>query len=197
MAGLNFSAAREDLSGRDDLGYDMFIRLNIAFQQEMRHAQQVKTMLKLLGYSDREELTKIRVWLMSVLERSMAPFPHEQHAYVRILLNHVIEEKLARVGNDETLRSILVIEGVAGLHDAARLFHQTVAREEPEHVALDAELITRYQGFYPDLTAEAALRAMRSRGTPFYRAIRVKREFVRAASAYASACEPAYAPAHH
>lgn len=183
MAGLNFTAAREDLSAQDMLSYEQFIRLNVAFQQEMSHAAEVKRMLKALGYTDREELMVIRVWLANVLDSVLAGFVPEQRAYIRILLNHVIEEKLARIGNTETLGAMMVVADlVPEVREPAWDFYEAVKRDEPQHVELDAEIIALYQSRYPDFTAATALQAMRSRGTPFYRAIRAKRVFIQAAS---------------
>lgn len=188
MAGLNFCAARDDLAGRGLLSSELRQRLNTAFRQEVRHAVQVRRMLKALGFEDKRQLTEVMFWLTDVLAQTLAIFPAEQRAYIRILLNHVIEQKLARHGNQETFdamcevcRAMPTLLETVAVGDASRNFYDTVAREEPEHVVLDEEVMQIYAPIFPELDVDAAMRAIRARGSPFHRAIRVKREFVRAA----------------
>lgn len=198
MAGLNFRVVRDDLAARGLLSAGIRERLDIAFRQEVRHAVQVRRMLKALGFEGKRELTEIMFWLNDVLAQTLEAFPADQRPYIRILLNHVIEQKLARHGNRETFDAMCETSQVmptlweqVAVRSAAQEFYETVAREEPDHVELDEEVMRLYAPIFPDLDANAAMRAIRARGTPFYRAIRVKREFIRAAHQAAAAEEAA------
>lgn len=189
MAGMSFVVARDDLDCRGLLDVSMHRRLTHAFRQEIKHACQVRRMLIAVGIIDKRELTAIMHWLNAVLDETLADLAVERRPYLRILLNHLLEGKLLSAGNDETWFAVQVIAGATGnnaLLEAGRDFHETVAREEPDHIQLDAELIAIYAKLYPQVERDAAMKALRSRGTPFRRAIRAKREFVKAASALAA-----------
>jgi hypothetical protein len=189
VAGMNFQIARDNLDALHRIDAELYDRLTLAFQQEIQHAAMVREMLSILGFSRKKELTQVMFWLQRILTQSLTDFPSEHRPYLQILLNLTIEERMASSGNLETWECLQVVADemepfVGGLlYVAAERFHQAVAFEEAEHVKLDYDLVRVYSEIFPQVDRDGAMRALRSRGTPFRRAIRVKREFVKAAMA--------------
>jgi hypothetical protein len=186
MAGQSFIEARDDLTALGKIDEELFDRLTHAFQEEVRHAHQVRNMLASLGFKNKRELTQVMFWLQRTLVQVLNAFPPDHRPYLRILLNHLLEGKLLTVGNAETFacmsaiaRTVPESEAVPIVH-AALEFHDTVQAEEPSHIELDEILIEKYAVMYPQIERNAAMKALRSHGTPFRRAIRAKRELVRA-----------------
>jgi hypothetical protein len=192
IAGLNFRRVRDDLAKRELLTPAFRDRLNTAFRQEMKHATIVRRMLRALGVDDKASLTQRMRWLNDMLLMSLSSFPAEQHAYICIHLNHLIEKRLADEGNVETYRALREVAKTvaapserAALLEAATDFYHTVALEEPEHVTLDAEALEIYEHVYPALDMDAAMRAIRSRTFPFHSVIRTKQRLLKGAAARA------------
>ncbi len=190
MAGQSFIEARNQLQAMCQLDWELFDRLSWAFHQEVRHAHQVRAMLAALGFKGKRELTQVMFWLQRTLVQVLNAFPPDHRPYLRILLNHLLEGKLLTVGNDETLECMKAIANAVEspyegyeIVSAAMDFHATVQAEEPSHIELDEILIEKYAQLYPQIERNAAMKALRSHGTPFRRAIRAKRELVRACAA--------------
>lgn len=187
IAGLNFRAAKDDLANRGMLSAELGQRLDLAFRQEMAHAVQVRRMLKVLGVQDKASLTRRMLWLNDMATESLSDFPAEQHPCLRIHLNHALEEKFAAGGNQATynaMRQVVMAMPTpaeqAALHEAATDFYLAVAREEPEHAALDVDVLSVYARVFPALNIRSASRAIRRRSSPLRSIYRAKLTLTRA-----------------
>lgn len=188
LAGTAFVAANDDLAPKSLINANIQRRLIEAYRQEIKHAAQVHDMLKALGGPDKAELVQVMRWLHRSMVSMLICFPEQHRPYLRMLLNHLLESKLCQVGVHETWTMVQIIAdqtGNAELRAAGQAFYDTVCAEEPDHIELDEEIIHVYRIMYPYIQRDAAMKMLRSHGTPFRRAIRAKREFVRAASASA------------